>query len=139
MSSPMTALTSGRIFAACVVILAASIAAVYALKEPTAFAVVVGGTVWLAGVVGGGTAAARWIEGRKELADRDDKITELEDKLMAADQENAILSGRLEDVAEVPRLRIANVIPMQRDGGHDHLKADDDFFGRLYDDKGDLR
>jgi hypothetical protein len=30
-------------------------------------------------------------------------------------------------------------VPAQRDAEHDHLAADDDWFARLYDDKGNLR
>lgn len=44
---------------------------------------------------------------------------------------------RLERELEArPRLRL---VPRQREPEHDHLKADDDWFARLYDEKGDLR
>ena len=44
---------------------------------------------------------------------------------------------RLERELEArPRLRL---VPRQREPEHDHLKADDDWFAALYDEKGDLR
>lgn len=50
------------------------------------------------------TLAKETVDLRADLADAERKAEVLTDALMAADQENAILSGRLEDVAEVPRL-----------------------------------
>lgn len=68
-------------------------------------------------------------------------------RLEAECNEHAAVSARLAaDLAErdllagkavhVPLLR---VVPAQRDGAHDHLAADDAWFARLYDNKGDLR
>jgi hypothetical protein len=75
-------------------------------------------------------------EERFHRAAAEEKVETLRDALMAADQENAILAGQLDDVHPVPHLR---VVPTQRDAAHDHLQADDDWFARLYDDKGNLR
>jgi hypothetical protein len=64
--------------------------------------------------------------------------TRLEAEANAHAAENARLTTEL--AARGPRLRVVEGgIPSQRTGGHDHLAEDDDWFARLYDEKGNPR
>jgi hypothetical protein len=137
--------TPGRIWLASLAFLTLAYAAVYALANPVAFVVIVAGVTWLAGVVGGITAATRWMEERAARADADARAEVLEGELGAAYEtlnalldEHALCPTPLRPVTPIERPDL-RVIGPQSTGEHDHLAADDDWFARLYDENGNPR
>jgi hypothetical protein len=104
------------------------------LAEPTLWpwSLAVIGFVALAAV---GAAAHRFRDERDEARTN---AARLEAEANAHAAENARLTTEL--AARGPRLRVVEGgIPSQRTGGHDHLAEDDDWFARLYDEKGNPR
>lgn len=102
---------SGRIWLSSLATLAAAALTVYALANPLAFALIVGVAAWFAGVVGGIAAVGAWAEERRGR--------------LAAEAESERLEREL--VARGPRLRVVPNV------------SDDEWFGRLYDEKGGHR
>jgi hypothetical protein len=111
-------MTPGRIWLACLGSLTLAYLAVYALANPVAFVVIVAGVTFVGGIVGGVTAATRWMEALKVIAAQDDHIAELEDALTDANRRAAAADGLRAGIASVPLLRS---VPTQSTGEHDRL------------------
>ena len=113
---------SGYIYLACLGLVLVALFLLWAAHHKLAAAVIVGGVLWIAGIVGGICAANMWIEERKARADADDRCEALEAALEDAlrDAETAPVPLMPVEVVEKPDLRI---VPPQRDGSHDDLAA----------------
>ena len=87
-------------------------------------------------------AAVVFVATATELKEQRDEARTTAARLEAEANAHAAENARLttELAARGPRLRVVEGgVPSQRTGGHDHLAEDDDWFSRLYNEKGDLR
>ena len=99
---------SGYIYLAGLGLILVALFLLWAAHHKLAAAVIVGGVLWIAGIVGGICAANMWIEERKARADADDRCEALEAALEDAlrDAETAPVPLVPVEVVEKPDLRI---------------------------------
>lgn len=116
--------SSGTIYLSGLAIILVCQFGIWAWHHKLAAAVIVGGTVWIASIVGGISAAAAWAEERKARGDADQRCEDLEAALADAlrEAETAPLPLVPVERMEKPDLRI---VPPQQN-------ADDAWWDSLY-------